>query len=128
VWPSQKSALSEAPHRAAQRFSLVFCHVREASKGEENDMPKLNASLIIAMAFVFAVPGTALAGGKDWIEIQDYSHGVHQSISSTRVGSPTTKAPTTTPIGTTGFTAKGTLGGSTGPTKPPLPTTGGRYR
>jgi hypothetical protein len=64
-----------------------------------------------------------LAEEKKSIEINSFSWGVTNSGSS-RVGSPTTKAPTTAPTGTTGLTAKGALGGSTGPTKPPLPTTG----
>jgi FlaG/FlaF family flagellin (archaellin) len=59
-----------------------------------------NPVLAIAIAFVLATPCAALAGGKkDTIEVQSPSHQITQPTSGTRVGSPTTKAPTTTPTG-----------------------------
>jgi len=43
------------------RTGVIF---GEGLRGEETNMRKLNAVLIIAMAFVLAVPGIALAGKK----------------------------------------------------------------
>jgi len=77
-----------------------------------------NPVLAIAIVFVLAAPCTTLAGEKKekTIDVQSYSWGVSNAGSmSTGTGgravSPTTKAP---------------IGGSIGPTKPTLPTTGGR--
>jgi len=86
-----------------------------------------NPILVIAIAFALAAPCTALAGEKKTIDVQSYSWGVSNAGSMSRAGSPTTKSATTIPT-TTGLTAEGTLGGSTGPTKPPLPTTGTQHR
>jgi hypothetical protein len=82
----------------------------------------LNSVLSIAIAL--AVPCTAFAGDKKEksIEVNSYSWGTSNvgsagagtsGMGSGRVVSPTTKAP---------------IGGSTGPTKPTLPTTGGQHR
>jgi hypothetical protein len=76
-----------------------------------------NAFLAIAIVFALTAPGSAFAGDKNkskGIEIQDYGFGVSNPVTtSRRVVSPTTKAP---------------IGGSTGPTKPTLPTTSGQHR
>ena len=85
-----------------------------------------NPILTAAIAFVLAVPCTARGGDKGKqrnIELNDYGFGVSMPVTTSRsdgggstvgrVVSPTTKAP---------------IGGSTGPTKPTLPTTSGQHR
>jgi hypothetical protein len=83
-----------------------------------------NPVLSIAIALVLAAPCTAFAGDKGKqrnIEVQDYGFGVSMPVTTSRsdgggstVGRKQVSSPTT----------KALIGGSTGPTKPTLPTTG----
>ena len=101
-----------------------------------------NPILAVTIAFVLAAPCTALAGDKNKnkaIEVQDYGFGVSIPVTTSRSdgGGATIKRNTSgtvkqnyqpqKPDGS-GLRAQGTLGGSTGPTKPPLPTTGTQHR
>jgi Type VI secretion system effector, Hcp len=86
-----------------------------------------NPVLALTIAFVLAVPCIALAQDKhkDWIEVESYSHTVTQPTSAGKI----TRKPITVPkpIDTASpLLMNKTGGGSTGPTKPPLPTTAGR--
>jgi hypothetical protein len=109
-------------------------------RGNGQETTVRNHILPIAIAAALAAPCTALAGEKKTIEVNSFSFGQTNAPnvgSSTGAGSgrigpdriqhkhiggvkyedvqTQPKAPTTTPAGTTGLTAKGALGGSTGP-------------
>jgi hypothetical protein len=84
-----------------------------------------NPILAITIAFVLAAPCTALAGGKkDTIEVQSPSHQITQPTSASR-GKVEFNYTSQNPDGPKTLNA---VGGSTGPTKPPLPTTGTQHR
>jgi hypothetical protein len=75
-----------------------------------------NPILAIAIGFVVVAPCIALAKGKkDTIEVTQSSHQVTQPTSSTTGGGASSK--TTKPVSS-----------STGPTKPTLPSSGGRHQ
>jgi hypothetical protein len=86
-----------------------------------------NPTVAIAIAFVLAAPGIALAQDKhkDWIEVESYSHTGTQPTATGKVThkplTATKRVDSASPL-----LMNKTVGGSTGPTKPPLPTTGGR--
>ena len=80
-----------------------------------------NAVLAIATTFVLAVPTAAPAQDKhkDWIELQSYSHQNTQPATSSQ-GKVEFNYTLQNRDGPKTLNA---VGGSTGPTKPPLPTT-----
>ena len=95
-----------------------------------------NPILVMAIAFALAAPCTALAGEKNkekYIESQGYSWGTSNAGSLSKSTGASPKLYQSTAKGVhypdailTTRTAP--VGGSTGPTKPPLPTTGTQHR
>jgi type VI protein secretion system component Hcp len=91
-----------------------------------------NPVLAIAIVFVLAVPCTALGEKKKYIEVQQPSFGASNGPTSTSAKGSTGKV-TKTPFTITRYVDKASpvffmkpVGGSTGPAKPTLPTTGRR--
>jgi type VI protein secretion system component Hcp len=96
-----------------------------------------NRILPIAIAFVAAAPCAGFAGDKNknkGIEVQDYGFGASMPVTTSRSdgGGSTVGRVTHKDISTTKYQDKASpllmnkVGGGTGPTKPPLPTTSGR--
>jgi hypothetical protein len=85
-----------------------------------------NAFLAIAIVFALTAPGSAFAGDKNkskGIEVNDYGFGVSSPVTTSRSdGGGSTVGRVVSP------TTKGPIGGSTGPTRPTLPTTSGQHR
>jgi len=97
-----------------------------------------NPILATAIAFVLAAPCTAFAGEKNKeksIEVQGYSWGVNNAGSMSKSTGGGTGKVRHQDFSITKYQDKAspllmnkTIGGSTGPTKPPLPTTGTQHR
>jgi type VI secretion system (T6SS) effector Hcp len=100
------------------------------ARGNGQETTMRNPILAITIAFVLAAPCTALAGEKNkekYIELQGYNQGVNNAGSTGKV----THKPVTVIKQTDSASPllmNKTVGGSTGPTKPPLPTTGTQHR
>jgi hypothetical protein len=106
-------------------ISPINCATLDA-RGNGQETTMRNPVLSIAIALALTAPCTAFAGDKGKqrnIEVNDYGFGVSMPVTTSRSdGGGATIGPAVSP------TTKAPIGGSTGPTKPTLPTTSGQHR